>query len=351
MKSKFRKAPGLLYDWISMFTLKLNEREKWVQYVVRAGNEAEDLAYISYWLQRFPEPDEILKLFFYLPDRMTQSCLMRVFSAAMRQTEGRMEAAQLWETIGDVSKMKEAVAQYYLKYSVQGLKLEEIGEIIRHSKLAGEIQFLLLEFFLNPSIFVASLQRWGKEYYEEMESVYREAANSILKWQESVGEEELRACFFYMHNEKKRAHQKLLAGLDRLVYSVTVIMKNTLLIDIGSRQGAAGWALLGTQYDQMIKRHKENKLIMDQLGNAAGDRNRTAIIEYIVAEGEKTSADIAKKLGMAPNTAAYHLEVMRKARLLNSHNKGKSTYFWINPDACLMAANVFQRWARGKAED
>lgn len=349
MKTKFRKAPGLIYDWISMFTLKLNEREKWMQHVAGAGNEAEDLAHITYWMQRFPNPDAILKIFFYLPDRMTQSCLMQIFGSVMQQTKGNLDMIQLWEIIQDISKMKEAVAQYYLKYSVQDLKLEEIGEIIRRSKLTGEIQFLLLEFFLNPAIFITHLQKWGKQYYEEIENIYRESASSILAWQEHVDEEELKACVFYVYSEKKRIQQKMLAGIEQLVYSVAVIMKNTLLIDIGT--GESGWVLLGRQYEQTLKRHKETKLTMDQLGNAAGDRNRTAIIEYIVAEGEKTSTDIAKKLGMALNTAAYHLEVMRKAKLLNSHNKGKSTYFWINSDACLMAASIFQRWARGEAED
>ena len=37
MKTYFRKMPGLLYDWISMASLKLNERCKWINSVTTIG--------------------------------------------------------------------------------------------------------------------------------------------------------------------------------------------------------------------------------------------------------------------------------------------------------------------------
>ena len=64
MKTYFRKMPGLLYDWISMASLKLNERSKWINSVTTIGNEPEDYNHIAYWMERYEAPDDSLKIFF-----------------------------------------------------------------------------------------------------------------------------------------------------------------------------------------------------------------------------------------------------------------------------------------------
>lgn len=344
MQSKFRKTPGMLFDWISMMSLKLNEREKWLYSTVNAGEENEDLAYISYWMQRFPAPDEMLLLFFYLPDRMTPSCLMTLFETTMKDKKGKVEAEEIWRKIADITLMKELVAQYYFHCSASCLKIEEIGELIRRIHLEGNLRFLLLEFFINPRTFLVSLQRWARVYYEEIETIYYQAADEILTWQERMGEQELTECLTYFYDSKKPGNAKLPSEVKEIIYSVSVMMKNTLLVNAGS----TSWCILGKEYHHFIQKSKEEQMSIDQLGNAVGDRNRAAIMEYIMAHGETSSVEIAKSFGIALNTASYHLEVMKKAKLLNSYTKGKTTCFWINPPACLTAAKEFQRWARGK---
>ena len=91
MKTYFRKMPGLLYDWISMASLKLNERSKWINSVTTIGNEPEDYNHIAYWMERYEAPDDSLKIFFYLPDRSTPSCFMEFFTQMMRECRGAIE--------------------------------------------------------------------------------------------------------------------------------------------------------------------------------------------------------------------------------------------------------------------
>lgn len=342
MKTYFRKMPGLLYDWISMASLKLNERSKWINSVTTIGNEPEDYNHIAYWMERYEAPDDSLKIFFYLPDRSTPSCFMEFFTQMMRECRGAIETEEVWKRLSDVQWMKELVAKYYFKDACGTDNLKEIAQKIRESDLPEEIRAYVLEFFIDPEVFLVCLLQMAREYHQKTKEIYDHVLESILNFQESIGEEELMQCFYFFEKEKNKKKQKKAPAMESAVFSASVIMKNTLLMDAG----VFSWFVLGLDYTKAMKSRQSVSYVIENLCNAAGDHNRAVILDFIKEEGEKNCNDVAKKLNIALNTASYHLDVMKRAKLLSSRSQGKTNYYWINSEACQYIIENFERWGK-----
>lgn len=343
MQVKFRRMPGMIFDWISILSLKCNSREKWMSSVVIDGSETEDMTYIDYWKDQFPDPEEMLQLFFYLPDQSKASYAIKLFEDSMLERRGDITLESFLEKIQNTEELVKDLSQFYLHHTVTGLSALKVGESIRQSELPKEIQFLLLEFLITPESFIDSICDCFNSYHEIMSQIHQQQGKEVLGWQEKVGEPELMECYYAFHDPGKRATKSSLIQIKEINYSVSLIMKYTLLFKTAENS----WAILGKNYEQRLRAKKMKQTSIEKLGNAVGDKSRVAIMEFIMKEGEKNSNEVAKKLGIALNTAVYHLEVMRKAKLLCSHSVGKGVYFWINPESCLNAAEAFQRWAKG----
>lgn len=59
------------------------------------------------------------------------------------------------------------------------------------------------------------------------------------------------------------------------------------------------------------------------------DPSKRKIYEFLALEGEKTVAEITKKLKLRQPTISYHLGVMKKEKLLVSHKKGREVYYRV----------------------
>jgi len=59
------------------------------------------------------------------------------------------------------------------------------------------------------------------------------------------------------------------------------------------------------------------------------DASKRKIYEYLFSEGEKTVAEITKKLKLRQPTVSYHLGIMKEEGLLKSKKKGREVYYDI----------------------
>lgn len=91
----------------------------------------------------------------------------------------------------------------------------------------------------------------------------------------------------------------------------------------------------------MIKHVKtekvENCLVPDceeclDLLRALADKTRQEIIMLFVHEKELCANDIAKKFTLSRPTISHHLNLMKRAKILNSRKDGKEIFFSINKD-------------------
>lgn len=343
MKINYHQTPGVVFDWISMLILKLNAREKWLSSVAAIGQEEEDMNYIMYWMGRFEQPDEVLRLFFYQSDQ-TSSCLfMQLFEQAMAEGGGEQVLTRLWEKLENPMELKKATVGYYLKQPVKGMSLGEIGALIREKRLPEEVRFLLLEFMISTENFRRVLWDTCHAYHQQMEQAHEVYQKEIEKCQSWVNQEEIQNCLAYFEPKKRKSVMEKLKEADQVSCSVAAIMKNTLLVNPTAPEG---WVIIGQDVQQLLQARKNRKLSLAVIGNAVGDPTRAEIAQRVLNKKLKSCAEIAKELGMSANAANYHLEIMKRARVLNTYYIGRTAYYGINAEICKEAAAMFEKLAK-----
>ena len=108
------------------------------------------------------------------------------------------------------------------------------------------------------------------------------------------------------------------------------------------------WFIIGDQYREAEEEEEELQINMEKFGNALADQHRINIIKILLSEGEKSSAELAGRLNLAVNTVGYHVDIMKKAKLLSFHNQGKTAYYRINTKLCRLATWKLQEWILGE---
>jgi ArsR family transcriptional regulator, arsenate/arsenite/antimonite-responsive transcriptional repressor len=65
---------------------------------------------------------------------------------------------------------------------------------------------------------------------------------------------------------------------------------------------------------------------------AFSDETRQKIIRHCFAEKEVCVNDIAKQFTLSRPTISHHLNLMKRAKLLNSRKEGKEVYYSVNKE-------------------
>ncbi len=68
------------------------------------------------------------------------------------------------------------------------------------------------------------------------------------------------------------------------------------------------------------------------LMRALGDKTRQEIIMVFTCEKELCANDIANRFTLSRPTISHHLNLMKRAKILNTHKEGKEIYFSINKE-------------------
>lgn len=81
-----------------------------------------------------------------------------------------------------------------------------------------------------------------------------------------------------------------------------------------------------------VKTPKDNYLIDECLDllRALSDKTRQQIIEIFAAKKEVCVSDIAKNFTLSRPTISHHLNLMKRAKLLNSRKAGKEIFYSFN---------------------
>lgn len=89
--------------------------------------------------------------------------------------------------------------------------------------------------------------------------------------------------------------------------------------------------------DTLIKRKKafqttEECMECIELFRALSDKTRQDIVMLFASQKEVCVTDIARNFTLSRPTISHHLNLMRRAKLLNSRKEGKEIYYSINKD-------------------
>lgn len=340
----YRQEIGMIFDTINVLRMKLNDRSLWVNQIIQKNNETKDFNYINYWLDQYEDiriPDELI-IFFYLKNQKSHGFFIYSFVDMLERKNGVISIDDIIQYIENEEGLKEDISNFYLEEKITDLSSFEKA-LKKRSDINKSLCYYLLSFFVDPVEYIVKLKDVIQACYSKTHEIYSEKATSILKWQEKISGTKLYDLAAFYSSEET-AKQSLNDGKDCIYYSVSIIDKNSIIFEI---ERNTKWFILGIEYQEQVKEDEELVIDVAAVGNAFGDLNRLRILEAILKNGEITVSNIANMLGLAVNVVSYHLDIMKKADLLRSRSKGKSTVYWLNTKACEIISTLIESWAQG----
>lgn len=337
MEVKFYRNPGLFYDLYHILLMKLNTRAKWLERVANAGHEQKDAEYIDACLKEFEDPNPELAIFFFIKNRRTECYFLNIFTDILAKQQEEMQLADFIAYLDDTDRIRKEICAFYLGKNVDYQNILEVSQTIYHSETLKEtMKFQLLHFFADPRFFIEMLQECLRIYMEKLETIYAEREAELKR-----SEQEFRLSALIKGYESMIGRSAVREDCEMLKISMVAVSKNIVFKDL-----ELDWFILGYDHAITLKNELNTKIDIEKFGNAMGDQNRIRIIEYLLKEGELSGGDLAKRLGIALNTASYHLDIMQDAYMLCSRNLGKATYYWLNIRTCEKAILYLNEWIR-----
>lgn len=344
MEIVFRRTPGLIYDVYQALTMKLNDRNNWIRRLGDGENKEKIIIDMDYCLNQLQDPNPELAVFFKQKDEKSTNFFYEIFLTIMQESDETVTQDSFTEYLKQEDRIKNELCQYYLGCEVDYTDMHCLTQaIINTPEMDEQSKFLLLSFFINDGRYLEELREIFATYCEAMEHFYEARANALLIKQEHFCAEEACAGLKQELPIRKRGRKK---EIQKCVVSFVLFNENAYWSL--SKNEEEVWFIIGDQYVEPVERATIQKVDMEKFGNALGDKNRIKIINIILTEGEKSSAEIAARLNIALNTVGYHLEIMKKANLLCSRNQGKTAYYWLNIPVCHMAAWELHQWVLGE---
>lgn len=96
-----------------------------------------------------------------------------------------------------------------------------------------------------------------------------------------------------------------------------------------------------------ISIHKPGHLQLAAIAKVLAHPARVAILQYVSRQEGCICEDITEKIGLSQPTISQHLQVIRKAGLLQGNFKGRSLCYCIDDKAWKAAAKTLQQFFEG----
>jgi len=342
MQIVFKRTPGLIYDVYQALTMKLNDRSKWISRLAEDENKQKSMIEMEYKLSQLEDPSPELAVFFYQKEAGATNFFHEVIAEVMNRSDENMTKDAVMEYLLYREQMKEKLCQYYLGDSVDYHDIRALAQAIDASKdIEESIKFLLLSFYIHDVSYLENLRRIFQSYYNEILKIYEARANELILKQESFSPEQ--ACARQEPTIRKRGRKK---EIQKCIVSFVLFYENVFWYLNKTEEEV--WFIIGDQYIEPEEEEEKLQVNMEKFGNALADQHRINIIKILLNEGEKSSAELAGRLNIAVNTVGYHVDIMKKAKLLSYHNQGKTAYYRINNKLCRMATWKLQEWILGE---
>lgn len=341
MEYVYYREPGLLYDLYRTFMLKLNVRPMWINLVANAGYENEDIQYVVDYLNRFQEPRRELIVFFYLRERNSSSFFANIFIELFQKRHEKLCLDDFLQYLQDEMKLQEEISRFYLGQDRAYRNLEELADWIEKEKSirSPEVKFHLMSFFIQPRKYLDMLREWFASYYKVMEEIYDEGESVLQRTCDELDLELLDEGLI-------KCNRKGFGEAELIRCSILLISKN---IVIGFEK--VGWHLIGVDYTKTLRNEIDLQITAEKFGEAIGDRQRARIMEIVLEEGEVSSSELARRLGMAMNTVYYHLDILKRVQLLCSFTQRKAEYYLLNTRVCERVRNMILQWIGGDKDE
>lgn len=313
-----RRNLGFIYDLTQIVMCKTARRESWVNIFVRNGHEAEDLHDLEQVLRRFDDVDPSLLLFGYR-DRKKGSLIGNIFGEFANENMPKCDMDDFITFLSDIDRVKGFVSKYYF-----GSKdsTDIYRKIAAEKDIVAEVKSLLYEFYLFPEQFMKVVIAEMNKIAMTLQKYHTENLEKLLSCQEA---------FDYRDLEKENSpfakNRKWEQGIKNCYVSFALFGK---FVCLRGKNDENGWLILGCEIQKTFDETIEPDMDIAGFGNAFGDKLRVKIVDEIVKHGELTLADLAKRLGVVNTIAIYHLDILKKEKLILHRHQGRKVLYCLN---------------------
>lgn len=326
---KFVKEPGYVYDLFYLFFCYYS-KSKWQPISGNNGKETEQIDRLNSLLVEFsPYSDELLP-FFYSKENNLCFMLQYYFLPYKPIFRTTYSLSTVLDALMNHEKVVENMIRFYFP-DVTGAQMNECmhspvlcGRLIKNSEYSSDIKSCLYAFFLEPAAVIQKLSRelMSKEF--QLSQLYEKSFREIMELQHGFNLEEL---------------LKLLgecgSGINDLseVYEVNIsfCICSHNIVKLDFYQDCV-LMVLGHQYTAILRDIIDRKNLpqLDLFGNALSEKNRIEILDLILRKEEATIREIEQELGFSGTNAYYHINLMIKAKMIKSQNRGRMMVYSIN---------------------
>lgn len=320
-------------DIFAIMRFRLNSEESYAKSYVLPENMEEDLKIMRGYLETFTPVDPKFKLLFDL-DAHSISFMSEYHFSMKLQKEG-FNLEELIKVISEDVEFKNKVIAYYLEDSFStetDLKKKILFEC---EELDIRYRYMLLQFVEFYDEYMDELFQYMRNLREELVVVYSKHVQLLEKVSVSFDLEEL--------VKYKKTLMDRLEKKTRI--RVTFSLINQYLVCFGSNGETVGWLILGVGYQTLVEKLWKKEVSIAEMCSALSDDLRLRIVREAWSEGEITPTLICKKFGLPYSVVGYHLDILKRSRILCAQVRRRNTAYQINTESVKELSKLIGRFA------
>lgn len=312
---------GFLYDVCQVIICKTAKREGWIGSYVMEEKAVSDLEHIENVLSQFSTVDLSLTVLTMMHPKKGR-LLSKIYIDFLKTVSDDWIIDDFENYILSPGFLRKKICDWYLENEEISNK-DCLIKLHKNTDIEDSIKLYLYEFFVDPEDYLSTIQKTLQMVIIEMEEYYRGIQDQIVNARNKLT---------YYDNEQERRlfsiSQVWEDEIEKRIISFSMINRYTSMRDECSEKGK-GWILLGIEFDVEVEK-LGMPIDLIGFGNALGDLNRLNILKEIHKKGEMTLTDLSRRFDLVNAVVLYHLDILRKERLLMQRHEGRKVYYWLN---------------------
>lgn len=310
-----------VYDICGIILFQLNPVESYEKMYSIPGYREKDMEELENYLCQFPAANPKFKLLFDIERQ--GSSFMSEYYKDLKKEKAIFSLEDFIQSILDDSDFTKKVVTFYIK---TGLDFEvdlQKKILFDCEELELQYKFMLLQFICFFEEYMNELFQNMREIQKELKRAYSARTRLLKKVTESFDFEELKNAKSIISDWAENK-----SNID-----VTFSLSNQYVVLMGSWPNSQGWMILGINYRTLIERQWNIEYSVVEMCNALSDDTRFRILREIWSKGEITPTTLVKVFGLPYSVVCYHLDILKKCKLVTSKLQRRTTVYQINADA------------------
>lgn len=330
MEIYYKMGLGILLDTCSVLTIKISPRDRWIENCSFEKAEESDFSTIDYILSRVEIQEDVSSLFgqMYKDKGSLILYLCTVFLDSAAEFYELDEFIRFLES-PDTDRR---VSEFFL--NMNSAETDDILQAIHgRQDLPEWMKAGLYDYFLFPEESKQNLIAEVRRIYKIIEAAYKERWEEVISKQERFEYSSLEEqCDLFERKEEWYTE----GGTCCIAFSLL-----QPYIIIRGQRSAKRWLVLGLRYEKNFT--DAEKIDVFVFGKAIGDKTRVEILRELVRSGERTVAELSKKLRITNTVILYHVELLKKSHLLIHRTQGRKVLYSINREAYIRALKEVEK--------